>query len=84
MTDLEQKIILNSYDVFPVNFVDGKDLNSEKRNSYIQGGMDAVNFYDDSLDKVLLEIPDHTIDDAPWDELNTTDNSADSKGNKLF
>ena len=84
MTDLEQKIILNSYDVFPVNFVDGIDWNSEKRNSYIQGGMDAIKFYNAGLDEALLEIPNHIIDDASLGALDVTNKSADSKANKLF
>lgn len=61
MTELEQKIILNSYDVFPIKFIGGIDVNSDCRNVYIKGGMDGVKLYEGGLDEYIPPIEDDVL-----------------------
>ena len=82
LTDLEQKVILNSYDVFPIKYVEGDDVNAKKRTAYIKGGIDAIKMYEDSLEEVF-DIPPVEISDGiieTWAEI--MDSSEGTKGGK--
>ena len=87
MTDLEQKIILNSYDVFPIKYIEGTDVNSAERTAYIKGGMDAIKMYEGGLDEVLnippVEIPNDIIE-MQTETVDSSEGNNEERPGKLF
>lgn len=76
MTSLEQKIILNSYDVFPIEYSEGTDIHSIERTAYIKGGLDAVKMYEGGLDEASVVPP---TDIPPTPDTTGEDNERQSK-----
>jgi hypothetical protein len=84
MKEIDQKIILNSYEIFPIEYSNGIDTNSDKRNAYIKGGLDMVGTYEKGIDDVFNEPPMEDSKPEALLENDSPQNTNNRKQNTLF